>query len=150
MIFSLREKYVKNKNEHTSVAVCSTQESPAYSNWGRKIWDGHLFFYLFTYLFIYSQQSFICVQGALPLISVRSQGIAALGCLSLKMNGLQMRNILQNKESVHLKNISIVKDKETEELPLIKEGLRNKETKGVILDWILNQEKDMSGSIGKI
>ena len=52
------------------------------------------------------------------------------GCLSLKRNGLRMRNILQNEEPVQLKNTSIVKDKETEELPLIREGLRNMGTVG--------------------
>ena len=41
-----------------------------------------------------------------------------------------MRNILQNEEPVQLKNTSIVKDKETEELPLIREGLRNMGTVG--------------------
>lgn len=60
MIFSLREKYVKNKNEHTSVAVRSTQESPAYSNRGRKIWDGHFFFIsLLIYLFTVSSLLYV-------------------------------------------------------------------------------------------
>ena len=44
-----------------------------------------------------------------------------LGCLSLTISGLQMRNILQNKEPVQFKNISIVKDKDGKVIRSVKD-----------------------------